>query len=158
MTRLTYEELADRERSYKAQVESDGGEWTREIDADGNQVRGFKVATRLTDEELQELERLERAATPGPWTESRGFLFRDDGDHVGTCEYTQNNNRAGFVGMANASLIANTRNALPLLLAEVRELRRQLQWERDHSCENTPTPGCDCPGCSLTREECEGLP
>lgn len=37
--------------------------------------------------------------------------------------------------------------ALPSLLAEVRELR----WEREAACENTPARGCECPGCETAR-------
>jgi septal ring factor EnvC (AmiA/AmiB activator) len=33
-----------------------------------------------------------------------------------------------------------------------RKLGEQLQWANDMACENTPTPGCECPGCSLARD------
>lgn len=29
---------------------------------------------------------------------------------------------------------------------------KELEWEREMACENTPTKGCDCPGCELSRE------
>jgi hypothetical protein len=75
---------------------------------------------RLTDEELAELERLEKAATPGFWNR------RDIGDSIIECEddtllctfpSEQGNEDS------NAKFVALSRNALPLLLAEVRELR-----------------------------------
>jgi hypothetical protein len=28
----------------------------------------------------------------------------------------------------------------------------RLQWEREAACENTPTKGCECPGCCTARE------
>jgi hypothetical protein len=76
--------------------------------------------TRLTDEELAELERMEKAATPGFWNR------RDIGDSIIECEddtllctfpSEQGNEDS------NAKFVALSRNALPSLLAEVRELR-----------------------------------
>lgn len=78
----------------------------------------------LTDEELAELERV-----------CKSWATRRAGD--------------SFVYVA-----ASVFGGLASLLAEVRELRTALKWERDHACE-TPPPGCECPGCSLCREEWE---
>jgi chromosome segregation ATPase len=33
-----------------------------------------------------------------------------------------------------------------------RKLGEQLEWTNEMACENTPTPGCECPGCSLARD------
>jgi hypothetical protein len=41
------------------------------------------------------------------------------------------------------------------LAAEVARLRTRVQameWDRDEACENTPTRGCECPGCMTARE------
>lgn len=43
------------------------------------------------------------------------------------------------------------------LLAEDARVKAQmrldrLEWEREAACENTPTNGCECPGCSTARE------
>jgi len=103
--------------------------------------------TRLTDEELAELERLEREASDD-WT---GVYDAFDGVSTlktGRITLTSDATDArDDVFMACAA-----RNALPSLLAEVRELRAEFKWARDHACE-CPPPGCDCPGCSLGREE-----
>lgn len=76
---------------------------------------------RLTDEELAELEDIERRTTAGPWRR------RDIGDEtiesestgalLCTFPFTHENDRG------NAVFVATARNALPSLLAEVRELR-----------------------------------
>lgn len=77
---------------------------------------------RLTDEELEELERMEREATPGPWGYA-GDGFTDDvfadAECVASLRVHQNGDRTA----ANARFFAASRNALPSLLAEVRELR-----------------------------------
>jgi hypothetical protein len=100
----------------------------------------------MTPEQLDELDRLENAATPGPWEESAGI-----GDHfhiraichenglegrwllVGTTCPRERKDSIGMsfwpvtidaeVDQANADLIAASRNALPALIAEVRRLR-----------------------------------
>lgn len=89
---------------------------------------------RLTDKELAELEQLEREATPGPW------VFRDD-----SCgEYRVLNQDCKLVfnkdfddlrrhlmppHEEDARLFVAARNALPSLLAEVRELRAAVAAE-----------------------------
>ncbi len=88
--------------------------------------------TRLTDDELAELERLEKAATPGPWSEygrpQPTYAVEIDlapADEEGTstpvlkfCYFGQVDN-----GFADAEFVVAVRNALPSLLAELRELR-----------------------------------
>jgi len=36
-----------------------------------------------------------------------------------------------------------------------RKLGEQLEWSNEMACENTPTPKCECPGCSLARDRAE---
>ena len=43
------------------------------------------------------------------------------------------------------------------MLAEGARVKAQiridrLEWEREAACENTPTKGCECPGCETARE------
>jgi hypothetical protein len=33
-----------------------------------------------------------------------------------------------------------------------RKLGEQLEWSNEMACENTPTPGCECPGCETARD------
>jgi len=70
---------------------------------------------RLTDEEIAELERLERKATAGPWLDTGRYVSGGDGGQI-----VVNDKHIDSVDQA---LIAAARNALPKLLAEVRELR-----------------------------------
>lgn len=96
----------------------------------------------MTDEQLDELERLERAATPGPWvarettkTELKGALFNaaeslSDHVRIGAYwtdeEHVARHNRVGMVDhISNADILIalKARNALPALIAEVRRLR-----------------------------------
>lgn len=47
------------------------------------------------------------------------------------------------------------RQRLAEMEAENTVLRKKvaaLEWGNEMACENTPTPGCACPGCSLARE------
>ena len=96
--------------------------------------------------DLDELERLEREATPGPWkadTEDVGDCVVwapeiKDGDGDSSFVSNIGRSRIGAVGVAfdheadDCRLIAATRNALPDLLAELRTLRaRVAEMERD---------------------------
>ena len=75
----------------------------------------------ITEEQLAELERLEREATPGPWELKDGMLtFPPATDQdvarmsgASCCEW---------IGATMPILVA-ARNALPQLIAEVRRLR-----------------------------------
>jgi hypothetical protein len=77
----------------------------------------------LTDEELDELERLCNAATPGPWQS-----FVEGRDHSSGSSFVRT---AGedieFLGATSADqdFIASARQAVPRLLREIRALRRQ---------------------------------
>lgn len=105
--------------------------------------------------DLDELERLEREATPGPWElwEEHLYIFAGPaeengpgclkGARVTICEadfddgeweYQQAAERGNAVGSPESdfNLIAAARNALPDLLAELRTLRaRVAEMERD---------------------------
>jgi hypothetical protein len=86
----------------------------------------------VTNEELTELERLCKQATPGPWRYDDG---RTDGDERGKPAWVDTITAAGHTLIAepsdhpgldamdaNARLIVAVVNALPRLIARVREL------------------------------------
>lgn len=91
----------------------------------------------MTDERLDELQRLADAATPGGW-EARGTLVKTPPTpptleemmgvttrRVCVCEPSPYMGKAECE--ANAALIAAARTALPELIAEVRRLREELR-------------------------------
>ena len=77
--------------------------------------------------DLDELERLEREATPGPWVAWRSEIFPGsdakayDEDSIVCCE-----GQEGVARHANAALIVAARNALPELIRELKELREEV--------------------------------
>lgn len=81
----------------------------------------------ITKDKLEELRRLEKAATPARWqsngdgTEVTGpeFFDNDGNDWQSIC--------GSFPHKGNANLIAAARNALPELLDEIERLRDALQ-------------------------------
>ena len=87
----------------------------------------------MTDElNLDELERLERAATPGPWTSHRPGRY---GEVLAT-ESEWTNGYYGFLvaqscGPLNAEFIVAARNALPALIRRIRELEQNLADARN---------------------------
>jgi hypothetical protein len=105
------------------------------------------MSERLTDAELSELERLDREATPGPWDTdletSAGRCWVDSRRHQNMLAEPLFNVRPPSARHMeqrerDASFIAAARNALPKLLAEIRELRaeiakrcRDCRWEDD---------------------------
>jgi hypothetical protein len=101
----------------------------------------------MTDElRLDELERLEQAATPGPWETSECDCDRAckvnisdaDGYGIAMC-WPYANIRTALkkdqcASQADAALIVAARNALPALIRRIRELEQELfdvrdQWE-----------------------------
>lgn len=91
----------------------------------------------MDDELLNQLEKLERAATPGPWVssaEGRDHLAgddviftADDARQVDPDVYVTIRVSGGDwhpVSLADQDFIAAARNAIPTLIAEVRRLRR----------------------------------
>ena len=84
------------------------------------------MSDRLTDAELDRLEELHAAATPGPWDESE-FRNRNEIDGPGGVPVLE----AGPDGLESSVKFSShdqavtiaARNALPALVAEVREHR-----------------------------------
>jgi hypothetical protein len=70
----------------------------------------------LTTEQLDELDRLEKAATNAPWVDGEGGLYTT---HRGPCRVVD---RVGTDD--DFAIIAASRNALPELLAMARQLLR----------------------------------
>ena len=75
----------------------------------------------ITEEQLAELERVEREATPGPWRHkvytwnvAEVVRLDHDGDEI---------NITTWLGRDDAAFIAASREALPALIQEVRRLR-----------------------------------
>lgn len=85
----------------------------------------------MTDAELQRLERLEKAATPGPWTATShigGFGFSGPLTFYSvTNEYSGKDSPIWLESEDNVRFIAAARNALPELIAEIRRLRAERQ-------------------------------
>jgi hypothetical protein len=86
----------------------------------------------MDDRELDELERLEREATPGPWVsliEGRDHLAGDDfiqapGDRDPDIYVSiRVNDSFHPAAAADQDFIAAARNAMPGLIAEIRRLR-----------------------------------
>lgn len=67
----------------------------------------------MTEQELRELEELEKQAEPGPWAwdAASGTIYGPDGEYVAECSNDP-----------NAIFIARTRQAIPALIAEIRAL------------------------------------
>lgn len=114
----------------------------------------------MTEERLQELERLEQAATPGPWEVANGkkrhFCLADcaivggtDTEYGLRCIAKCNDNFPE--AFADARLITAARNALPALLAEVKRLRESNDSLRNalkvcmaEYVEEYGSASCDC--------------
>lgn len=92
--------------------------------------------TDIDDAWLAERERMEKAATPGPWraTEERVYADLDDG---AVCVASPNLNFSDRCA-PDAAFIADARAAVPALVAEVRRLREEnerLRIKRCHYCD-----------------------
>ena len=89
--------------------------------------------TWLTDEELDAMTARVEATTPGPWTASFEGRDHDSGDSLiltGTQDiYITADDYAGGGGhyCADLDFIANARQDVPRLIAEVRRLQLQLR-------------------------------
>ena len=99
------------------------------------------MSERVTEEQLASLEALSNAGSPPPWQPGRmdmhtylgstGELvkyFYRPGDDAGTRTMMR-----GEKCEEDAALIPAARNALPVLIAEVRTLRRQVDEERERA-------------------------
>ncbi len=92
----------------------------------GSTKRWMERMTRLTDDELRALGEAERETTPAPWD-----TYFETGIHPFLCTYTEDaEGRRSLTGNVlserrtqNINFIALSRNAMPALLDEVRELR-----------------------------------
>ena len=76
--------------------------------------------------DIDKLEALEKAATPGPWLAKANELLRIGSDSIvrPLCVMSSNNESECIYQEEDAEFVATARNALPELLAEVRRLRR----------------------------------
>jgi len=78
----------------------------------------------ITDEELERIEQLCRAATPAPWKS-----FIEGRDHWGGSDFIQASERdieLSGASHADQDFIASARQDVPRLVAEVRRLRDAL--------------------------------
>ncbi len=95
-------------------------------------------AARVTEDELAEIEQLDREATPGPWTTDGGQVVEtehridpeaDEGERTDVCECLNYGRDSGPFRTGTARFIAAARSLLPRLADEVRALR----GERDEA-------------------------
>lgn len=80
--------------------------------------QGGRGGARMTDEQLNEIESLAAAATPGPWRQDRWSVWAD--------QYGPTVSRARAMNLADAAFIAASRSAVPALIAEVRGLQKKI--------------------------------
>ena len=81
--------------------------------------------TQLSDEYLQSVDARARAATAGPWQS-----FIEGRDHTGgsSCIRTSGEDiELSGASVADQDFIAHAREDIPLLLAEIRDLRQKLK-------------------------------
>jgi hypothetical protein len=88
----------------------------------------------LSNINLEELERLAAKATPGPWVANNwGRVWHTPNPNSTrlVCDTMRNTVRNPKSWRANARLIAAMREALPELIARVRELEQELEVYRE---------------------------
>lgn len=83
--------------------------------------------------DLDELERLHAAATPGPWYADDASAFADDEDFE---IRTSTAPIAYGISMDDAHYIVAACNALPKLIERVREMDRQMVWLAKQVCDS----------------------
>jgi hypothetical protein len=104
----------------------------------------------MTDDDLDELERLAAAATPGPWTAP----IRQE-DDSGNIEWWvgfqplesrpgQYSRDSTVLSYEDAAFITAARTAVPDLCREVRRLRAALKRIAEWDCLNPPDPSLCC--------------
>lgn len=85
--------------------------------------------------DLDELEMLAQSATPGPWfvtcncTGKTFYTIKNDRVYIGEALGVYN-------GEANAAYIVAACNAVPELIARVREMDRQMVWLAKQVCDS----------------------
>lgn len=86
----------------------------------------------MNTEQINELERLEQAATPAPWTgvktfveNSRAYLCSSPTHLIFACD-SDDRLQAGSAVENDADLIATARNALPAIIRDWRIMRQAL--------------------------------
>lgn len=81
----------------------------------------------MTDDELNRLEALASAATPGPWRYEDSYdpcVITESGQYIAQTSYDQQSvSRGDRDYHVAAHFIAASRDAVPALIAEVRRLR-----------------------------------
>lgn len=106
----------------------------RRMPLDGADAQALEGALTLTERERdalkEELEKLHRLAPTGTYTANATYE------------------------MQIADLKFRLEQAEEELRGE-REDYARLRWEMEAGCENTPTKGCECPGCCTARERAE---
>lgn len=104
------------------------------------------MSDRLTDAELDALEELHAAATPGAWRPEGADVSADAGDVCYDADDT------------DAYYIASAHNALPALLAEVREHRAmRARLLSEHFPVEVEPSDTICGGCSTLRGKGDSL-
>lgn len=82
----------------------------------------------MTSEQLDELERLARAATPGPWEAFDNHIVRPA---VGAVEVDTGNPMIGDSSNDTAYIAATNPKTVLALIERVRELERLLTWTNE---------------------------
>lgn len=105
----------------------------------------------MTDEELDELEALANAATPGPWNSGTAFCCPDMGwlaNPKGKVCNLEASKKTHSLLAEDAQFIAACREAVPALISEVRRLQELIcRAERDGFCFDHPEHARGCPWC-----------
>lgn len=93
----------------------------------------------MTNDQLAEIEARAAKAMPGPWVHggSQDIHTEDEMDVADACR------GGGYLcaeGLADADFIAHARTDIPLLIAELRRLRKQYGELRDALCSKSWAP------------------
>lgn len=88
----------------------------------------------MTEERLQELERLANEATPGPWHKcNHDICTVDCGGDYRTCDEKECEGKLVILeSPKNMKFFIAAREAVPTLIAEVRTMKKMLRWFADH--------------------------
>lgn len=110
----------------------------------------------MTSEELDALEALANAATPGPWDAGTAFCCPDmgwvDGPNRMVCPVLEPAKRTHTLDANDAEFIARAREAVPALIAALREARAEVEMLRGVGCmEDGDGPCGACRKCAFRR-------